>query len=119
MTMHSICGINYELLLMVTTEMLKSFIQNFILCFLIMFFQQNLMIKVYNKYTILAEVANEVLAHLSGSNTIAIEPEKILLSIPEIEIKNLQYLAGFVVHKLYTNFQRIQLVFFINNVVQF
>ena len=84
-----------------------------------MLFQQNLMIKVYNKYTILAEVANEVLVHLSGSNTIAIEPEKILLIIPEIEIKNLQYLAGFVVPKLYTNFQRIQLVFFINNVVQF
>ena len=38
--------------------------------------------------TLLAEVANGVLAHLSGSNTIAIEPEKILLSIPEIEMKS-------------------------------
>ena len=55
--------------------------------------------------TLLAEVANHMLVHLSGTN-IAIhhEPTKIN-SLSDKEIKSLQYLSGFILHKLHSKFR--------------
>ena len=55
--------------------------------------------------TLLAEVANGLLAHLSGSNKITTEPGEKLLNLPDKEMKSIQYLAGYVIHKLYTRFR--------------
>ena len=48
--------------------------------------------------TLLSEVANEMLIHLSGKN-VNVTGKKDQ-DIPEKEMKSLQYLAGFVIHKL-------------------
>ena len=53
--------------------------------------------------TLLSEVANEMLIHLSGKN-VNVTGKKDQ-DIPEKEMKSLQYLAGFVIHKLYTKFR--------------
>ena len=53
--------------------------------------------------TLLSEVANEVLVHLSGCMAIKETVVKVA-NIPEKELKSLQYLAGFVIHKLYSKF---------------
>ena len=52
---------------------------------------------------LLAEVGNEVLAHLSGCKELELEIN--VPSITEKELKSLQYLAGFVIHKLYIKFR--------------
>ena len=55
--------------------------------------------------TLLAEVANEILEHLSGNSTTITTEPKNKISIPDKEMKSLQYLAGFVIHKIYTKFR--------------
>jgi len=54
--------------------------------------------------TLLAEVANEVLAYLSGNNVMGPEGD-VSVGVSEKELKSLQYLAGYVIHKLYTKFR--------------
>ena len=56
--------------------------------------------------TLLAEVANEVLVHLSGCKDL--EPEVNVPAVSEKELKSLQYLAGYVIHKLYAKFRFFQ-----------
>ena len=57
--------------------------------------------------TLLQEVANEILSHLSGTNVHPTEEIEPIASgiICEVELKSLQYLAGFVIHKLYNRFR--------------
>ena len=49
------------------------------------------------------ELANEILVHLSGYTHLELEPKDC--SLPEKELKTLQYLADFCIHKLYTKFR--------------
>ena len=51
----------------------------------------------------MSELANEILVHLSGCKHLELEPKDCRL--PEKELKTLQYLAGFCIHKLYTKFR--------------
>ena len=51
----------------------------------------------------MSELANEILVHLSGCKHLELEPKDC--SLPEKELKTLQYLAGFCIHKLYTKFR--------------
>ena len=53
--------------------------------------------------TLMSEIANEILVHLSGCKHLELEPKDC--SLPEKELKTLQYLAGFCIHKLYTKFR--------------
>ena len=53
--------------------------------------------------TLMSELANEILVHLSGCKHLELEPKDC--SLPEKELKTLQYLAGFCIHKLYTKFR--------------
>ena len=53
--------------------------------------------------TLMSELANEILVHLSGCKHLELEPKDC--SLPEKELKTLQYLAGFSIHKLYTKFR--------------
>ena len=48
----------------------------------------------------MSELANEILVHLSGCKHLELEPKDC--SLPEKELKTLQYLAGFCIHKLHT-----------------
>ena len=52
--------------------------------------------------TLLAQVANHVLFHLSGTNTSTLNDESPL---KDVEYKSLQYLTGFVIRKLYSSFR--------------
>ena len=56
-------------------------------------------------YTLLAEVANHVLIHLSGTNIGTIEQKTEIPSMPDKELKSLQYLSGFILHKLHSKFR--------------
>ena len=51
----------------------------------------------------MAEVGNHILLHLSGSKITDLSPPVSTLS--ENEIKSLQYLSGYIIHKFYTKFQ--------------
>ena len=53
--------------------------------------------------TLMSELTNEILVHLSGCKHLELEPKDC--SLPEKELKTLQYLAGFCIHKLYTKFR--------------
>ncbi|XP_057290251.1 uncharacterized protein LOC130612937 [Hydractinia symbiolongicarpus] len=56
--------------------------------------------------TLLMEVANHVLIHLSGTDVFSsldYSPE-MTTELPEKELKSLQYLSGYIVHKLHTKF---------------
>jgi hypothetical protein len=53
---------------------------------------------------LMAEVSTEILIHLSSSNAIKPETSQNLPLLSENELKSLQYLAGFVIHKLYVRF---------------
>ena len=53
--------------------------------------------------TLMSELANEMLVHLSGCKHMELEAKDC--SLPEKELKSLQYLAGFCIHKLYTKFR--------------
>ena len=53
--------------------------------------------------TLMSELANEILVHLSGCKHLELEPKDC--SSPENELKTLQYLAGFCIHKLYAKFR--------------
>ena len=53
--------------------------------------------------TLMSELANEILVHLSGCKHLELEPKDC--SLPEKELKTLQYLAGFCINKLYTKFR--------------
>ena len=50
----------------------------------------------------MSELANLNKVHLSGCKHLEIEPKDC--SLPEKELKTLQYLAGFCIQKLYTKF---------------
>ena len=52
--------------------------------------------------TLMSELANEILVHLSGCKHLELEPKDC--SLPEKELKTLQYFAGFRIH-LYTKFR--------------
>ena len=54
--------------------------------------------------TLLREVSTEVLLHMSGGNKVDITPTN--KPIGEKELQSLQYLAGFVIHKLYTRYRK-------------
>ena len=54
--------------------------------------------------TLLAQVANHVLFHLSGTNTSTLNDESEGVPLKNVEYKSLQYLAGFVIRKLYSSF---------------
>ena len=51
----------------------------------------------------MSELANKILVHLSGCKHLELEAKDC--SLPEKELKTLQYLAGFCIHKLYTKFR--------------
>ena len=51
----------------------------------------------------MSELANEILVYLSGCKHLELEAKDC--SLPEKELKTLQYLAGFCIHKLYTKFR--------------
>ena len=53
--------------------------------------------------TLMPELANEILVHLSGCKHLELEPKNC--SLPEKELKTLHYLAGFCIHKLYRKFR--------------
>ena len=53
--------------------------------------------------TLMSELANEILVHLSGCKHLELKPKDC--SLPEKNLKTLQYLAGFCIHKLYTKFR--------------
>ena len=57
--------------------------------------------------TLLSEVGNEILIHLGDKNSNVIDTITMPKDrdLPEREMKSLQYLAGFVIHKLYTKFR--------------
>ena len=46
--------------------------------------------------TLMSELANEILVHLSGCKHLELEPKD--RSLPEKELKTLQYLAGLCIH---------------------
>ena len=52
---------------------------------------------------LMAEVGNHILLHLSGSKITDLSSPVSTLS--ENEIKSLQYLSGYIIHKFYTKFQ--------------
>ena len=54
--------------------------------------------------TLMSELANEILDHLSGCKHLELEPKDC--SLPEKELKTLQYLAGFCIHKFSRNSAR-------------
>lgn len=54
---------------------------------------------------ILTELANHVLIHLSGNDKVVDSVTEAVTPISENEQKSLQYVAGFIVHKLYTKFR--------------
>ena len=56
-----------------------------------------------NDKTLMSELANVILVHLSGCKHLELEPKDC--SLPEKELKTLHYLAGFCIHKLYTKFR--------------
>ena len=55
--------------------------------------------------SLLAEVANLVLMHLFGSKFESSGESAKAFSIPEKEMKSLQYLAGYILHKLHSKFR--------------
>ena len=55
--------------------------------------------------TLLAQVANHVLFHLSGTNKSTLNDEREGVPLKDVEYKSLQYLAGFVIRKLYSSFR--------------
>ena len=52
---------------------------------------------------LMAEVGNHILLHLSGSKITDLSP--LVSTLSENEIKSLQYLSGYIIHKFYTKFQ--------------
>ena len=54
---------------------------------------------------LLTEVANHMLIHLSGVNKDALGNIENVTFISEKELNSLQYLAGFIIHKLHTKFR--------------
>ena len=51
----------------------------------------------------MSEVGNHLLIHLSNVNTDTSEnPSKVVSSITDNEVKCLQYISGYIVHKLHT-----------------
>ena len=54
---------------------------------------------------LLTEVANDMLIHRSGSDVVDVGIPQSSYDLSEEDLKTLQYLAGFVVHKLYVKFR--------------
>ena len=54
---------------------------------------------------LLTEVANHMLIHLSGVSPDFFGHLETTVAIPEKELKSLQYLAGFILHKLHSKFR--------------
>ena len=84
--------------------MLRNFIQSFYGLFI-----ENLLPSKFTEAfltnTLLAQVANHVLFHLSGTNTSTLNDESEGVPLKDVEYKSLQYLAGFVIRKLYSSFR--------------
>ena len=55
--------------------------------------------------TLLLQVANHVLFHLSATNTSTLNDESKGVPLKDVEYKSLQYLAGIVIRKLYSSFR--------------
>ena len=72
---------------------------------------------------LLPEVCNHILMHLSTKkihyDNPAIKYDSLRLS--ERELKSLQYIVGYIVHKLYSKFKfsKIKIVFILNSVYQY
>ena len=61
--------------------------------------------EMYITNTLLMEVANVVLNHLSGNNIENLVLVEETTPLSDREYKSLQYLAGFILHKLFSKFQ--------------
>ena len=54
---------------------------------------------------LLTEVTDDMLIHLSGTDVVDVGIPQSSYELSEKDLKTLQYLAGFVVHKLYVKFR--------------
>lgn len=54
---------------------------------------------------LMTEVANHVIIHLTKKNTDTVDSNKVFTSISDREMKCLQYISGYIVHKFHSKFR--------------